>query len=119
MQVTRRAGAYSTSRPFPWTRRGGTRCRVPPSDPLAARPGRCRPRRGLEDGEVRVLLVGRDAGPVVVPLQPLVADEPLEDLLAQRLTDELAALHLLDGLVKVLGKLSDAAFAPPLRRHLV
>ena len=36
-------------------------------------------------------------GAVGVPLGPLVAQEPLEDVLAERLLHELGALHLVEG----------------------
>ena len=47
--------------------------------------------------EVAVELELRDLGLVGLPLGPLVADEPLEDVLAERLGHELGALHLSDG----------------------
>src|SRR5580704_3448668 len=57
-----------------------------------------------EQGEVPVQLVLGDLGLIGVPLLSLVADEPLEDVIAQRVGQQLRALHLVDGVVQAGGQ---------------
>ena len=57
--------------------------------------------------EVAVELERRDLARVRGPLGPLVADEPLEDVLAERLGHELGPLHVVDGLVQAAGQRPD------------
>src|SRR5687768_2754753 len=53
-----------------------------------------------EAGEVALQLEPGDLSAVVVPLGPLVAQEEVEDVLPQRLGDQVAALHDADRLVQ-------------------
>src|SRR5215472_14635399 len=61
-----------------------------------------------EHGEVAAQLVLGDLAAVLLPLLALVAQEEVEDVLPQRLGDELAVLHGLDGLVQILRQGPDA-----------
>ena len=55
---------------------------------------------GSQQGQVAVELELGHLGLVVVPLGPLVADEPFEDVVAEGLGQQLGALHLVDGVVQ-------------------
>src|SRR5438552_570412 len=63
---------------------------------------------GSEDGQVAVPLERGDLRAVLLPLPALVAQEEVEDVLAERLRDELAALHGGDGLAEGLRQRRDA-----------
>src|SRR5271170_4033974 len=58
-------------------------------------------KRGSEHRKVAVQLEPGDLAAVFVPFLALVAQEEVEDVLAEDLRDEVAALHDLDRLVKV------------------
>src|SRR3954447_12208674 len=68
------------------------------------------------DREVTSQLEGGDLGLVVRPLGPLVAQEPFEDVIAQRLADEVGALHGVERLRQRLRKRHDAGGGALLRR---
>src|ERR1700722_1686238 len=53
-----------------------------------------------QQGQIAVELELGHLGLVVVPLGPLVADEPFEDVLAERGGQQLGALHLVDSIVQ-------------------
>src|SRR6476620_6063357 len=59
-------------------------------------------RAGLDDAEVAAPLVRGDLAPVLLPLTALVAQEEVEDVLAQDLGDQLGVLHHVNGLGEVL-----------------
>src|SRR5690606_26712642 len=69
-------------------------------------------RRRSEDGQVTPQLELGDRAAVVAPLRPLVAQEEVEDVLAERLGDQLAPLHDADRLVERLRQRLDAQRAP-------
>src|SRR5690606_39172258 len=52
-----------------------------------------------DDADARQL-VRRDLGPVVLPLLALVGEEVVEDVLAERVRDQLGGLHRTDGLLE-------------------
>ena len=56
-----------------------------------------------EDRQVPIQLPRADLDPVLVPLGPLQVDVPREDVLAERLEDQLGAGELLDRLAEGLG----------------
>src|ERR1700722_17798264 len=62
----------------------------------------------LQHGEVAVEFVAGDLAAVVGPFLALVAEEEVEDVLAEGLGDQLALLHDADGLVQVGGEGLDA-----------
>ena len=57
----------------------------------------------LEDGQVLAQFEVTDLRPVLVPLQLLVGDEVLEDVVTQRLAYEFAFFGQLDGVVQAVG----------------
>src|SRR4029450_8249512 len=115
------------------THRGEPGCRVPPDapPPATARPARApdpAPRRGsgralrdrsLQEREVPFDLERRDERPVLLPLPSLVTEEPLEDVLAERLRHDLVAFHVLHCLDQALREGCDADGTSLLGRHRV
>src|SRR5436305_5352370 len=81
--------------------------------------GSIRPSPRSQDREVALDLERGDVGLVRVPFGALVADEPLEDMLAQGLSDELGLFHLDDRLLEGPGQRRDALGQPLLGCHLV
>jgi hypothetical protein len=61
-------------------------------------------RRHHSTGQVAAELERGDLGPVGLPLRALVAQEEVEDVLAERLGDQLAGLHHRDGLREAAGQ---------------
>ena len=118
-----RAGRRATRSRPPST--GSPRGRASARAAAAAGRGRraAAPSRGLTGpltvAQVAVELQRRDLRRVVGPLRALVADEVLEDVLAERLGDELGALHHVDGLGERLRQRVDALGRALLGGHLV
>src|SRR6266536_526125 len=81
-----------------------------------------RPAYPSENGEVALQLVRGDLGPVVQPLGPLVAQEEVEDVLAEGLGDQLGVLHAAHRVGQVVRQVH-VPHRPPLvlgeREHLV
>src|SRR5207247_2269716 len=79
------ASWWPSPEPPPSSKRHGDRS--PYGSPSSSEQGaRWRlPRRASEDGQHPVALENRDLGAVLLPLRPLVAQEDVEDVLAQRL----------------------------------
>src|SRR5204863_8133552 len=73
----------------------------------------------LEDRIVLLQFVVGDAGPVVIPLDPLVLDEFREHVIPQRLPHELRLLGQLHGLDEAARKASDNELIALLGTHLV
>src|SRR5579883_3523321 len=67
-----------------------------------------RPSSPLQQAEVAVELELGHLRRVLAPLRPLVADEPLEDVVAEGLGQQLGGLHETEGLLEVAGKGLDA-----------
>src|SRR6202030_615464 len=105
-------GSSSTPRPsasWPSTWAAASRSDAPRhSSDRSAAPGFTTFDWRSEHREVAAQLVLGDLAAVLLPLLALVAQEEVEDVLPQRLRDQLAVLHDLDGLVQVLGQRPDA-----------
>ena len=105
----RRARRPAAAQPVAEPARPGARPRAGRRGPR----GRSPAQRRHSTGEVAVQLERRDLAAVVVPLGPLVAQEEVEDVLAERLGDQLAALHRPDRLGQAGRQRLDAE-RPPL-----
>src|SRR5215475_6513689 len=82
--------------------------RAPASSCVFTLPSRRRVRPGLENRQVAVQFERGDLMTVVPPFFPLVAQEEVEDVLAERFGHQLAVLHHVQRLVQALRQRLDA-----------
>ena len=80
------------------------RCTPPASAPICRPRSRSGPESASEDGQHPGQFHRRDLAAVLLELGPLVAQEEVEDVLAEGLGDQIRPLHQADGLVQVPGQ---------------